>query len=55
MKHDLFYICSGLLARPMVLRGYLQLAVNRQPGYRQGPRRASLFDETHELITSKKL
>ena len=35
---------------------YLQLAVNRQPGYRQGPRRASLYERniifSHEIACS---
>ena len=35
-------ILMGQAVQPRALRWYLQLAVNRQPGYRHVPRRASL-------------
>ena len=36
LKIDLYVMCSGRLAGPGILHRYIQLAVNRQPGYRQG-------------------
>ena len=37
--------CSGPRPCPGPQHWYLQLAVNSQPGYRQGPRRSSFFEK----------
>ena len=43
-KVGLPHICMGQAGQPRPLRWYLQLAVNHQPSYRQGPRGASLLE-----------